>query len=240
MSIPFTWTQNQLKLGTFYARVIPTSTDRSEDIISRIAERTLIAHEDCNAVLDGLDAEILKSLRAGRAVILDDFLGFNVSIELADPDAATSPKEKLDKDDYTLRLNVTPKPAWVRGLETAEIVKTETSEARPSLLEVLAWGVDAPGSYAPGLPIEITGNDLTLPEDFLSDATQGVFLIASDGTEYRAEVYRSATNRRIACVAPAGVSGTVDIEVRTRYKEGGPAESELAIGRIKDIAMAAS
>lgn len=227
MPIQFAWTPNKLVTGTYYARIVAQGTTRTEDIVNNIAKRTLIQPVDVHAVLDALDDEIVDALLTGNSVILDGFLGFQTSLELNEPSAATDPMANLSKDDARIRVNATVKSALSNRVEAfATLEQTATRVRSPQILEILDLVSQEAGKYTvPGV-IELRGRDLDLPEGFEADPNQGVFFIDAASVEYRATVYVREGNKLVSCMVPAGVAGQVDIELRTNY--GGP---ELRSGR---------
>ncbi len=227
----YIWVANTLKPGTYYARVIPRGTIRTVDLVDNIAARTLLDGVDVATVLAALRDEVVEGLAAGRSVILDDFLGFSVGLELNHADQATTPQLQLKPDDVLIRVNVTAKSGVLRRVQNRLSIELLDECVRmPRVREVFDHGSRTTGQYSPGGVVEVRGWDLELPGDFERDPTQGVFFCGAERVALRAEVYIRPSDKVITCVVPGEVFGEVAVEVRSTY-----GRNRLARGRIDGV-----
>ena len=207
--------------GKYFMRFEPKGTIRKEQIVKNIASKTLINPVDAEAVLDAIVEEIINELVAGNMIILDDFLGFTLSLESEHP--ITDPNYSIQLPGDKVRTNASLKNAVrdrVRQLlpVAGDFEKVTTRLRQPHINRIFNVITQEVGKFTPGGPIEITGVDLDLPADLATDTRNGVFF-KSGTTETRATLYQSEGNLRIVCIVPGAVTAaTVDIIVRTDYE----------------------
>lgn len=222
--------------GKYFMRVEPKGAVRKAQLIQSVASKTLINPVDAEAVFDAAFEEIIVNLIAGNFVILDDQLGFTMSINAEHP--MTDPTYSIQLPGDKLQVNVqlkNPVRDRVRaGLATAsDFVKIATRVRQPQITRVFDTLTKQVGKYSPGAPLEINGSGLDLPADLASDTRNGVFFKVGT-TETRATNYMSESDVKIVCFVPSTVTGSgVEIIVRTDYET-----TALREGSITGIAQA--
>jgi hypothetical protein len=234
MTVRYALEEIKTQPGTFFPRIIPIESVRTDDVAKQIAAKSLVQPADINAVLDTLDEEIVDALVAGKNVNLDDFVGLFVTLRLKTGVTITDPDYTLDLNDVDIHVNVAVKPAIrlavrARLLAPGSFEKTTLRLRVPQINSVFDVLSQTAGTYTSGGPIEIRGVDIDLPSDLDTDTRNGVFF-QSEGNETRADIYMSEGNKKITCIVPGSVSSTADIVVRTDY-----GQTELREGRITGI-----
>lgn len=234
MAVQYAVEEIKTQPGTFFPKVVPVDSKRTDDIAKQIADKSLVQPADINAVIDTLDDEIIDALAAGNTVNLDDFVRLFISLRLKSGVTITDPDYTLDLNDVDVHVNVAVKPAIrqavrARLLAPGSFEKTTTRLRLPQINDVFDVLTQSSGNYTSGGPIEIRGVDLDLPSDLDTDIVNGVFFEIS-GSEIRADIYMSEGNKKIVCIVPTSVIGPVTVIVRTDY-----GQTELREGQIAGI-----
>lgn len=113
--------------------------------------------------------------------------------------------------DVALSITADTRDAW-RSTLTLESMG-EVGKVSPDIDSILSQENDAPGKYAPGTMIELSGHRLDLDK---SDVTQGVFFRSGSDPEVRATVYGTITPTSLSVLVPATLSGPLHVRVANK------------------------
>ena len=108
-------------------------------------------------------------------------------------------------------LTAAARDAW-RSTLTLESMG-EVGKVSPDIDSILSQENDAPGKYAPGTMIELSGHRLDLDK---SDLSQGVFFRSGSDPEVRATVYGTITRTSLSVLVPATLSGPLYVRVANK------------------------
>ncbi len=236
MAVDYVVQETRFDPGKFHIRVVPKATRRTEDLSAQIAQKSLVQPNDVAAVLATLISEIVGYLIAGDQVILDDFLGFTLTINLKPGVEITDANYSINPDDVEVNISLRNKPALLSlvrsALNTAgDFNKVSVATKAPKLTQVHDFTTNSNGVYTSGGVIQVRGEFLDLPDDVLTDIQNGVFYDIGGGTVYRSDIYISEGDTQITCVVPPQVIGPVTVIVRSDY--GGPNLREGSLANIQ-------
>jgi hypothetical protein len=113
--------------------------------------------------------------------------------------------------DVALSITADARDAW-RSTLTLESMG-EVGKVSPDIDSILSQENGAPGKYAPGTMIELSGHRLDLDK---SDVTQGVFFRSGNNAEVRAMVYGTITPTSVSVLVPATLSGPLAVRVASK------------------------
>ena len=113
--------------------------------------------------------------------------------------------------DVALSITAETRDAW-RSTLTLESMG-EVGKVSPDIDSILSQENDAPGKYAPGTMIELSGHRLDLDK---GDVTQGVFFRSGSNAEVRATVYGTITPSSLSVLVPATLSGPLTVRVANK------------------------
>ena len=214
MPIRYRLEENNLKPGTFYARVIPGDIITLEQMLPAIVAKTSLSAADVQASITALIDEVIAALAVGDRPVIDGLVRFAASLSGSfetvevSLNSDTAHLNVLAQDDHALAAAVAARTSYVR----------ELSEVKAPLVNSV---FDIAGSsydhYTPGSIVRLKGDNLKFDP---TQSDEGVF-IHDGSSETRLTVYSVAGARQIDTLIPAGVSGSLTITVRARYTETG-------------------
>ncbi len=214
MAIKYRFEENQLKPGTFYARVIPGETYDLDAMIPSVVDETSLSGTDVKAVIDVVVKRTISALADGLTVVVNGLVTLSVSLS-GSFDTNDVPLTKgtahlnvVAHDDRALEAAVT-----ARATYTQEVTVVKA----PVISSVFDVGSGAYNTYsAPGIA-RLKGKNLKFNP---ANSDEGVFL--DDGTtETRLTIYSVVADKQIDAMLLAGLSGDLTVTVRARYTEGG-------------------
>lgn len=156
MAIDYVVQENNFDPGKFHIRTVPRATRRKDDLAQQIAEKSLVQPADINAVLDTLDDEIISALIAGDNVIIDDFIGFAISVNLKQGVDVTDQNYTIDPDDIDVNISLRNKPAILKQIERVSLrratsTKSAWRHARRSPIRCSTSRPARPGNIPPAV-----------------------------------------------------------------------------------------
>ena len=186
-----------------------------EAIIARMLNRgTLLTRTDILAVLNSLEETVTDALLDGNNVNLPLF---NTSFSISG--VFESPQDSFDGNRHKLNINLT-KGVMLRDAErNVKFEKTNTAAPLPQIQEVkdsLSGAVNE--RLTPNGVVEVRGYNLRIEGD---DAVCGLWFIAENGAETKAEVIIENKPSRILAMIPALTAGSYQVKVVTQYSGGG-------------------
>lgn len=113
--------------------------------------------------------------------------------------------------DVALSITAEARDAW-RSTLTLES-QGEVGKLSPDIDSILSQENGAPGKYAAGTMIELSGHRLDIDKN---DLSQGVFFRSGDNPEVRASVYGTITPTSLSVMVPAGSSGPLVVRVANK------------------------
>ena len=214
MSIKYRMESNNLKPGSFFARVIHGDAITLDQMIPNIVAKTSLSPADVKGVIMALTDEVAAALGAGNRPCIDGLVSFSTSLSgsFDTADAAVS-KE-------TAQLNVLARedPACEAAVKAQASYSRQVVDIKtPIISSFLDIAGGAYDQYTPGSIVRLKGDNLKFN---LNEADEGVFV--DNGTaETRLNVYSITGDRQIDALIPADMSGTLTVTVRARYTEEG-------------------
>jgi hypothetical protein len=182
-----------------------------EDIIDRILQRgTTLTRADLLAAIQVYHAE--------HGYIVDEGNGFNTGLINAGPSIAGKFNNATDSYDHlrhSLRYSVNFSKNIQERIGKVKMTKVQTPVTGPIIIAVkdsISGSTD--GTLSVGGVLDISGSRLRVYPDIPED---GVYFIASDGTEYKASTLIENKPSRLIVMIPALAAGTFTLEVRTHY-----------------------
>ncbi len=214
MAIRYRIEENNLKPGTFYARVIAGDARDLDAMIPNIVAKTALSGTDVKAVINALVDEVIAALAVGQTAKVDGLVSFSLSLSGSfETNDVSITREMarlnvLAREDHALESAVAAQASYTRQV---------TPIKAPTISSVFDVATGIYDSYtAPGI-LRLKGENLKFnPEN----ADEGVFL--NDGaTETRLTVYSVTGDRQVDAMLPPGLSGDLTVTVRARYTEDG-------------------
>lgn len=181
-----------------------------DDIINEIANRgATVTKADILSVIEEYQAVIAKFLKNGDR-INTPFFRTSDSIS----GVFENQTDSFDRSRYYVRLNVNPGSRIGEIAEDLSVEKVVATRVDPVLELFKDFAGDTQNdTVTPGGAAELLGSHLKVDP---SDANQGVFFIASDGTETKADtIMRNKPANLIFMVPDTLVSGDYEVEVRS-------------------------
>jgi hypothetical protein len=214
MTIKYRIEENNLKPGTFYARVSRGEIVDLEDMIPNVVAKTSLTGTDLRGAISALTEEIVASLVAGNAVVLDGLVTFYVTLS----GSFDAPDQVVTRE--TAQLNVVARSN--RGIKSTVASQASYSQEvaavkAPVIRSVFDTATKGYDLYTPTAVIRLTGDNLKFDPE---QADEGVF-VGNDVAEVRLPLYSNVGNRRIDAIVPPATSGALTITVRARYTPGG-------------------
>ncbi|WP_441001339.1 DNA-binding domain-containing protein [Fodinibius sp. SL11] len=181
-----------------------------DDIIDEIADRgSTVTKADILSVVEEYQAVIAKFLKNGDRLNTPLFRT-SASISGVFEDQTDS----FDRSRHYVRLNVNPGPRIGEIAEDLPVEKVAATRVEPVLELFKDFASDTQNdTVTPGGAAELRGSYLKVDP---SDANQGIFFIASDGTETKADtIMRNKPANLIFMVPDTLISGEYEVEVRS-------------------------
>jgi hypothetical protein len=182
-----------------------------EEIIDRILQRgTTLTRADLLAAIQVYHAE--------HGYIVDEGNGFNTGLINAGPGITGKFNNATDSYDHlrhSLHYNVNFSKSIQERIGKVKMTKVQAPVTGPIIVAIkdsLSGLTD--GTLSAGGVLDIAGNRLKVFADIPED---GVYFIASDGTEYKASTLVENKPSRLIAMIPALPAGSYILEVRTHY-----------------------
>jgi hypothetical protein len=205
--------------------IVQDQTSRNiEDIVDRMINRgSTVTKADALSVIEEYESAIADVLSDGDSVNTP-LMRISASI----PGVFEDQFDSFDSSRHYVRLNVNPGPRISEIAGDIEVEKKDTIQPGPILKRFKDVNSDTTNeTLSPGGVGEIRGSLLKLDPE---EDDQGVFFIASDGTETRAETYiRNKPANLIFMIPDSLSSGEYEIEVRAILHN----TKEVRSGRLK-------
>ena len=204
--------------------VVQDQNNRSiEDIIEvMIRSGSTVTKAEALSVIEEYEAAIVQLLSDGDSVNTP-LMRITASI----PGVFSDKFDNFDPARHYVRLNVNPGARVSDIIEDLEVEKVEASRPKPVpqvFLDIASDTTDE--SLTPGGAGELKGSRLKIDP---AETDQGVFFIAADGTETRADTYIRNKPANLICMIPDGLaSGEYKIVVRTMFRD----TNDLRAGRL--------
>jgi len=214
MPIKYSIEENNLKPGTFYARVSRGAIVDLEDMVPNIVAKTSLTGTDLKGAVSALTEEIVAALAAGNTVVIDGLVTFYVTLS----GSFDTPDQVVTRE--TAQLKVVAQSN--RGMRSAvagqaSYAQELTAVKAPIIRSVLDTVTQTYERYTPTGVLRLSGDNLKFDP---AQSDEGVFL--DDGmTEERLQMYSIIGNKQIDTIIPPAISGSQTIVVRARYTPGG-------------------
>lgn len=229
MSIKYSLFRNHLTADpNDYMAVVQDQTTRTIDDLIKIMLRrgSTVTEADIRAVLQNYKEAIAEVLENGDSVITDLF-----RITPSIPGVFTDQTDRFDPSRHYVSLNMNRGSIISEIARNLTVEKVEAVKPRPSLQVFKDVETDTTNeAITPGGPGELIGNRMKVSDS--EDEQQGIFLIAGDGSETKAEtIIRNKPANLIFIIPEELESGEYELEVRTTQKNG----EALRSGRLDTI-----
>ena len=191
-----------------------TSLDKEAIITRMLNKGTTLTRTDILAVLNNLEETIVSALLEGYNVTLPLF---NTSFSISG--VFESPSDSFDGNRHKLNINLT-KGLKLREIESkVKFEKTNVTAPQPQIQEVKD---SISGKVNEILTrkgvVEVRGYNLKIEGD---NASCGLWFVAEDGKEFKAEVIIENKPSRIMAMIPEIAGESVQVKVVTQYTVGG-------------------
>jgi hypothetical protein len=202
--------------GAHTAQVQPTYIADLDDIVERIVGHgTTVARSDLYSALEDFFTAIEEFLQAG-VFVRTPLACFRVSLA----GTFTDTEDAFDPARHQVLPRIIPATRLRKALrDHSEVAKQRTIRPRPvptKFVDVNTGSLD--DVVTPGGAARLVGYDLKFDP---ADATQGVFFIAADNSETRAEVLIRNMPRELAFLNPALPAGVYRLQVRAPFSDAG-------------------
>lgn len=163
------------------------------------------------AAWEEITSEIIRQLKLGNRVVLDLLIAVP-SIE----GVFNAPDEPFDRSRHHGRIKLSANTLLRKAASELVFEPTNSTVSVPVLHRVDDFTTDAlNASLTPGGVARLTGELLKFDP---ADATQGLFLIAADGTATRVDRVKTNTPKEQLFVIPGGLArGSYQLEMRVRH-----------------------
>lgn len=180
-----------------------------DDIIDEIADRgSTVTKADILSVVEEYQAVIAKFLENGDRI---NTPLFKTSASISG--VFTDKTDSFDRSRHYVRLNVNPGSRIGEIAEKLPVEKVSATRVEPVLEFFKDFASDTQDTITPGGAAELQGSHLKVDS---SDDDQGVFFIASDGTETKVDtIMRNKPANLIFMIPDTLTSGDYEVEVRT-------------------------
>jgi hypothetical protein len=182
-----------------------------DDIVDRIMQRgTTLTRPDLLAAIQAYKAE--------HGYIIEEGNGFNTGLINAGPSISGKFNDATDSFDHarhSLRYNVNFSKDIREKVGAVKMSKVQAPVTGPIIVAIkdsLSGLTD--GILTAGSVLDISGSRLKVFPDIPED---GVYFVASDGTEYKASTLVENKPSRVIAMIPALPAGAYTLEVRTHY-----------------------
>jgi hypothetical protein len=199
----------------YSAQTHSVTTLDKEAIITRILGKgTLLTRTDVIAVLNGLEETVSDALLEGNSITLPLF---NTSFSISG--VFESPMDNFDPNRHKLNINLTKGTLLREAEKQVKLEKTSASTPLPNIQEVKdsLSGTVNEKLTANGV-VELRGYNLRIDGD---DASCGLWFVAENGTESKANILIENKPARIIAVIPALAAGNYQLKVVSQYNGSG-------------------
>ncbi|MCV9386365.1 DNA-binding domain-containing protein [Reichenbachiella ulvae] len=184
-----------------------------EDVINRMIGRgSTVTKAEALSVLEEFEAAVQEELEDGYSINTPLF-----KISPSIQGVFNSESDNFTPGEHLLKLNVTPGIRIGEIAPNIKVEKVDASKPKPNIVTCKDVATDTLNeTLTPGGVGDLRGSRLKIDP---ADSNQGVFLIAADGTETRAEVYIRNKPSNLIFMIPAGLAaGEYSLEVRTVFR----------------------
>lgn len=200
-----------------------------DDIIEEMDFRgSTLTKEDILSVIEGYHTVIAKFLEDGDRINTPLFRT-STSISGVFEDAS----DRFDSSRHYVRLNVNPGPRIGEISGELSVEKVQATRIRPVLQTFRDYTTESKNdTITPGAPAELRGSHLKVDPQA---ADQGIFFIASDGTETKVQTIMRNMPSNLIFMVPEGLaSGDYELEVRTILRD----HTDISTGELEDKLVA--
>lgn len=214
MGIKYSLVESPLQKGHFILKIIQGSTLDVQAMARNIVAKTTLTEGTIHAVIDALMDEVIEGLAQGHVVVIDNLASISVSLRgvFDTPDAIVTTNKANLKVHIRANAQMDDKI-----LERTKLEKVTKLPKIPFLVSVQSLPHHILNYYMPNAPLRISGENLKF-QDAQSD--EGVFVVKTDGSEYRVPFYSVSGRKRIDFTLPSNL-GDITFKVRARYSETG-------------------
>ncbi len=214
MSIKYRIEENNLKPGTFYARVLRGEIVALDDMIPNVVAKTSLTGSDLKGAVSALREEIVEALIAGNTVVIDGVVTLYASLG----GSFDTPDQIITRETANLKLQAQCDQSMQATVAGRASYDRETSKVKlPIISSVFEVASKTYDRYAPSSVMRLMGDCLKFDP---AQPDEGVFI--HDGTtETRLTIYSVAGEKQVDAVVPPGTTGTLTVTVRTRYTPDG-------------------
>lgn len=211
----YTLYKNGLTSGSndHVARVLKVTSHDTESIISHMsAKGTTLTRTDILAVLNSFFETMEEFIAKGETINTDLFkVSFSISGVFND---AT---DVFDKTRHSVKINLSSGKMLKDATAKIHVEKVAISETIPSILKVRdsTSGSVNDRITSQGI-VEITGNLIKVVGD---NAENGVYLVANDGTKYKATSIAENRSTRLFVGFPMLTAGKYTLQITTQYNK---------------------
>jgi hypothetical protein len=214
MPIEYTLRENRLtsEPGDYMAMVTSTRTADYEEVIDRVVRQgTTVGKADAISVIENTLVAVKDLLIEGANVNLP-FANFSCSIK----GTFNGPEDTFDPSRHQIVINVNATKELRDVIrQDVSVSKQEMMVPTPNLVEYMDFNTGERNSVVtPSGMAQISGNRLQFDA---TDPEQGIFFIASDGSETRVGVVGRNMPSTLMFLLPAGLTtGEYALEVRAK------------------------
>lgn len=198
------------------ARVAPNTTLDLNALVSKIIKRgTLVTETDAKAVLNVFFDVVSDEVADGNSVLLPI-----VNIRPSITGVFSSATDSFDHSRHVKKASLSAGVLLNQKVSSAAVEKITSSVPNPVLLEYADINSQTVNSkITPGGIGQIVGEELKFDP---ASATEGIFLISSNGTETKITILATRTEGKLMFSIPAGLAaGSYSLEVRKGYGNSG-------------------
>ena len=217
MSLKYSLSENLLTTqpDDYNARPQDVKSHDLESMISQMLEKgSTVTRADILAVLNNF-FEVAGTITANGETINTDLFKTNLSITGAFDGAG----DTFDKNRHTIKVNTNGGKVLKDAVNKIHVEKTTTPEAIPHILEVkdsVSGSIN--DQITSGGVLEITGSLLKIEGD---NPQNGVYLVASDGTQNKVATLADNKPARLFVILPKLTAGKYTLQITTQYNGGG-------------------
>ncbi len=231
MPIEYTLRENRLTAepGDYMAMVTSTRTADYEEVIDRVVRQgTTVGKADAISVIENTLVAVKDLLIEGANVNLP-FANFSCSIK----GTFSGPEDTFDPSRHQIVINISATKELRDVIrQDVTVSKQEMTVPTPNLVEYMDFNTGERNSVVtPSGMAQISGNRLQFDP---ADPEQGIFLIASDGSETRVGVVGRNMPSTLMFLLPAELTtGEYALEVRVKM---GDAVRTGSLNRVLSVA----
>lgn len=194
------------------ARIETSNTLKMEDIVKRMMKRgTMVTESDVLAVLN-LYNEVVSDEIANGATVNLPLANFRPSIRGTFRDA----NDSFDPSRHIKRASVSQGLLLAEKMRNAAVEKVTTSLPSPEITEFVDFNSgESNAVLTPGGIGRVSGEELKFDQ---SQSDEGIFFVATDGSETRVEIIASLTEGQVMFQIPNTLTaGDYTLRIRRAY-----------------------